>query len=96
MARENEFLTGSAIHSMIVLCDYCCREIKSFAEAIMMKNGICQLDETKICDECQECMYCDLKPNKICDNCCECLDEADYRAIKIADIIMDPEKAKKF
>ncbi|MGI6144966.1 MAG: hypothetical protein ACOYED_04225 [Peptococcia bacterium] len=54
---------------------------------------LCVLDENKLCDNCSECNYCDLDSTKICDNCCECLDEGDYRAIKITDIITDPEKA---
>lgn len=61
-----------------------------------MPKKICQLNEKKICDNCKECLYCDLDPQKICDNCCECLDEADYRAIKITDIIMDEERARKY
>lgn len=61
-----------------------------------MSKNICQLDENKVCDECKKCMYCDLNPYKLCDNCCQCLDEADYRAIKILEIITDQEKARKY
>lgn len=61
-----------------------------------MKNKLCVLDEIKVCDDCQECMRCDLNPSKICDNCYACLDEADYRAIKILDIITDEDKAKNY
>jgi hypothetical protein len=61
-----------------------------------MKAKLCQLDEGKICDNCQQCRYCDLDPLKLCDNCCECFDDADYRAIKIADIILDPNKTKQY
>lgn len=61
-----------------------------------MTKKICQLDEKKICDDCKKCLYCDLNPKKICDNCCECLDDADYRAIKILEIITAEEKARKY
>ncbi|MFY9174797.1 MAG: hypothetical protein WAO24_05555 [Peptococcia bacterium] len=61
-----------------------------------MNNKFCILDENELCNECQECKYCDLDSQKICDNCCNCLDEADYRAIKILDIITDEEKSKKY
>lgn len=57
---------------------------------------ICQLDEKKPCDDCGECLKCDLDPNKVCDNCCACLDDADYRAIKIIEIITDEKKAKSY
>lgn len=39
----------------------------------MNKNKLCVLDESKLCDDCGECMRCDLDPNKICDNCCRCI-----------------------
>lgn len=61
-----------------------------------MSKKMCQLNENKICDDCKKCLYCDLDPQKICDNCCECLDDHDYRAIKILDIITDRENAKKY
>lgn len=61
-----------------------------------MSKKICQLDENKLCNDCKECLYCDLNPNKLCDNCCQCLDEADYRAIKIIEIITDEDKARKY
>lgn len=61
-----------------------------------MTNKICELDENKLCDDCRECLHCDLDPEKICDNCCECFDEADYRAIKILEIVTDEEKIKKY
>jgi hypothetical protein len=57
-------------------------------------SKLCQLDENKECTDCGQCNYCDLNPKKICDNCCACLEEADYRTIKITEIITDPEKAK--
>lgn len=62
----------------------------------MPKPKLCQLDENKECTDCGECNYCDLDPTKICDNCCECLEETDYRAIKITEIITDQEKVKKY
>ena len=43
----------------------------------------CELDSTKICDNCGECMFCDLDPTKICDNCGKCIDMGDYYTIKI-------------
>ena len=61
-----------------------------------MKVKICELDEMKVCNDCRKCDYCDLNPEKICDNCCECLDEADYRAVKILEIITNEEQAKKY
>ncbi len=39
------------------------------------KNGYCIFDETKKCDQCEECYRCDLDPTKICDNCGACIDE---------------------
>lgn len=38
-----------------------------------MAVKMCVLDETKVCDNCGECIRCDLDPNKICDNCCRCI-----------------------
>ena len=61
-----------------------------------MTTKLCQLDETKNCNDCHECMFCDLDANKICDNCCECLEEKDYRAIKIIGIITNEDEAKKY
>ncbi len=50
---------------------------------------VCILDETKRCTECGECDRCDLDPRKLCDNCCRCIEDADYRAIGIDEIIDD-------
>ena len=57
-------------------------------------SNLCQLNENKICDNCDACKYCDLDKTKICDNCCVCLDnngvpESDYAVIKISEILMD-------
>ncbi len=49
----------------------------------------CELDSTKICDNCGECMFCDLDPTKICDNCGKCIDMGDYYTIKIDKIETD-------
>jgi len=62
----------------------------------MSKQKLCQLDESKLCDDCKQCLYCDLNPEKLCDNCCECLDDADYRAIEIIKIVTDEKEAKKY
>lgn len=62
----------------------------------MKKTKICELDENKICDNCNKCLYCDIDPIKLCNNCCACLDEADYRAIRITGFITDESKAKKY
>lgn len=61
-----------------------------------MSIKICQLDETKICTECKQCLYCDLNPEKICDNCCSCLDNAEYKVIKIDKIVTDETQASKY
>jgi hypothetical protein len=61
-----------------------------------MSKQLCQLNELKICNDCGECLICDLDPKKVCDNCYKCLDEGDYRAIKILEIITDEEKAKSY
>ncbi|MHB1125490.1 MAG: hypothetical protein ACYC2T_00815 [Bacillota bacterium] len=55
----------------------------------------CMLDE-RPCTDCGECDPCDLVPDKICDNCCLCLglEETDYRAIEIDDILLDIEYVK--
>ena len=39
------------------------------------ENGMCVLEDGKVCDECGECDFCDIYPDKICDNCGKCLDE---------------------
>ena len=58
------------------------------------RSNLCQLNENKICDHCDQCKYCDLDTSKICDNCCVCLDNngdpaSDYAVIEISKIIMD-------
>ena len=57
---------------------------------IIVSNNICVLNEDKICDSCQECLFCDLDQLKKCDNCCRCLDnnKKDYETITIDEIIM--------
>ena len=59
-------------------------------------SKLCVLDKNKLCDNCGECNFCDLDSTKICDNCCKCLDDADYRAIKISEIITNTDEAKKY
>ena len=50
------------------------------------------LDETKVCDDCGECMKCALDLIKICDNCMKCVRTgADYNAIEIDEIIESEE-----
>ncbi len=60
----------------------------------MNEGGMCELDDTKVCDGCLECEVCDLDPNKICDNCGKCLDIKDVATIKIDKIITDPNAWK--
>ncbi len=52
---------------------------------------MCILDETKVCDQCQDCLICSLDPNKKCDSCCACLEgnNKDYETIFIEEIILD-------
>jgi hypothetical protein len=38
-----------------------------------MKNKICSIDETKLCNDCGECTRCLLDPKKECDNCGDCI-----------------------
>lgn len=52
----------------------------------------CVLIEAKTCDNCGECMKCDLDPMKFCDNCGRCIESADYRAIEITEIRLEPDK----
>ncbi|GAW91475.1 hypothetical protein DESME_07685 [Calderihabitans maritimus] len=48
------------------------------------------------CIQCGECKYCDLEPEKTCDNCARCIEtEADYRGIKIDDILLNIEFINK-
>lgn len=61
-----------------------------------MNKKICQLDENKICNNCNKCLYCDINPDKICDNCCQCIDINDYSEIKITKIITDENEVKKY
>jgi hypothetical protein len=39
----------------------------------IMKNKICLIDETKICDDCGECSKCLMDLKKECDNCGDCI-----------------------
>lgn len=59
---------------------------------------MCILYEGKECDNCNECNICDLDKNKICNNCGKCLqmEGIDIRAVKIDEIIEDPEELKNF
>ncbi|MDV3427875.1 MAG: hypothetical protein LIR50_12760 [Bacillota bacterium] len=59
---------------------------------------MCILYEGKVCDDCNECNICDLDKNKICNNCGKCLqmEGIDIRAVKIDEIIEDPEELKNF
>ena len=44
------------------------------------------------CIECGECDKCDLDPSKKCDNCMKCIRKgADYRAVKIDQILLNQE-----
>lgn len=52
----------------------------------------CIIYENKICDQCGDCNFCDLNPDKICDNCGLCLEDYDYSAIQVDELIMDREK----
>ena len=55
-------------------------------------GGMCELDETKECDNCLECEMCDLDNSKICDNCGKCLEYMDFASIQIDGIYLDPDK----
>lgn len=47
-----------------------------------MKN--CELNESKVCNDCGECEICDVDKNKICDNCCICIGlDSDYKVVEI-------------
>lgn len=46
----------------------------------------CILYETRICNDCGECMRCDLEPEKLCDNCGKCLaldDEKEFLSMLV-------------
>lgn len=60
-----------------------------------MERIMCELDETKECNNCMECEICDLDPNKICDNCGKCLDVKDFASIRIDKIFTDPDEYYK-
>ena len=51
-------------------------------------NKKCILNESKICEDCGNCLKCDLNKTKICDNCGKCLENegVDINAIRIEDI----------
>lgn len=54
----------------------------------------CEIQPTKVCDDCGDCDICDLDPNKTCDNCERCLDtDEDYAKIKIDRIILDENES---
>lgn len=45
----------------------------------------CIFDDSKQCDDCNECNTCELDPGKICDNCCRCIEGEgeEYRKLNI-------------
>jgi hypothetical protein len=56
----------------------------------------CILDDHKLCNDCQYCMYCDLAPEKLCNNCSACINsDADYQSIIIDDILTLEEGPKQ-
>lgn len=57
----------------------------------------CVLDEQKACVNCGECNMCDLDSQKVCDNCMKCvnLSGADFRAIRIDDILLEGDEASR-
>lgn len=65
---------------------------------LLSDTTICVLDETKVCDQCQDCMICSLNPNKKCDSCCACLEQntKEYETIFIDEIILDEDDKVKF
>lgn len=54
----------------------------------------CELDSSKLCDNCNKCNLCDLDPRKICDSCGKCLDlnDNDYIEIKINGLFENEEE----
>ncbi len=44
---------------------------------------MCVLEDNKVCDNCNRCLYCDYNPLKLCDNCCKCINFSDDAIIKI-------------
>ena len=57
-----------------------------------MLKQMCELDETKECDNCMECEICDLDESKICDNCGKCLEYKDFASIQIDGVYLDPDE----
>lgn len=59
--------------------------MKNTGEVILMVK--CELDESKICNDCGQCQICDLNKNKTCDNCCECIGlDSQYKVIEVENI----------
>lgn len=50
----------------------------------IMKNKICSIDETKVCDDCGECTKCLMDATKECDNCGDCIKPEYLGARKIS------------
>lgn len=66
-----------------------------------MKESIkyCELNEDKICDNCNECNICDLDPNKLCDSCGKCIGlegDSDYLEIDIDGVFDDEYEADEY
>ncbi|MEG1582198.1 MAG: hypothetical protein RR334_03490 [Clostridia bacterium] len=60
---------------------------------------MCELDDTKVCDNCRECEKCDLDPTKICDNCGKCIssyktDEKGFVTVKVDKVDLTGLKLK--
>lgn len=65
---------------------------KDVVKQVLGEREFCELEPSKKCNYCGECLMCDLDPNKICNNCGKCLDEYNtdekgYVSIKIDKII---------
>lgn len=58
----------------------------------------CDLNSSKICDDCRECDICDLNSEKFCDSCGMCLNLSDtgYGEIKIDGILDDDSEVEEY
>jgi hypothetical protein len=59
----------------------------------------CELDENKICDDCNQCNICDLDDTKTCDSCGKCIDMEDgkdYIEVDIDGVFDENEEAEEY
>lgn len=56
----------------------------------------CIFNNSKLCDNCNECNICELDRKKICDNCGKCLEieGIDIRSIKVEEVATNNDESE--